>query len=265
MDEKVTFITAEELQGINSDQPEQMSAGPTEESIAKRKPRKKNTDFLKSELHKKERDEIKKNLKTFLPIIEQAKARNANEADTANIVHKLFQDVLGWDFLDLTSEYKIKSTYCDLAIKYQGDIHLLIEVKAIGLNLKEEHSRQASNYAAHEGVKFTLLTNGETFRLYNVDLDDKIVVTEVFEFTLTHTPSLDDLTELYLLSKYSLLKEQISDYWTREETLSAVNLYKALLSEECLSALSKSLRIEHGIKIDTEVIKARLEGILNRI
>ncbi len=265
MDEKVTFITAEELQGVETD-PGQLSAGPTEEAIvAKRKPRRRNADFLKSELHKKKRDEIKKNLKTFLPIIEQAKARNANEADTANIVHKLFQDVLGWDFLDLTSEYKIKSTYCDLAIKYEGDIHLLIEVKAIGLNLREEHSRQASNYAAHEGVKFTLLTNGETFRLYNVELTDKIVVTEVFEFSLSHAPSLDDLTELYLLSKYSLLKEQVSDYWTREETLSAINLYKALLSEECLSAISKSLRIEHGIKIDTEVIKTRLEGILNRI
>src|SRR5687768_1496366 len=97
---------------------ENLGSLPGEAEVISKKPRQKRKrtdgDFLKSEAQIKRRDEIKKAVKAFLPIIQQAKSRNANESDTSNIVHKFFQDVLGWDFLDLTSEYKIKSTFCDL-------------------------------------------------------------------------------------------------------------------------------------------------------
>lgn len=219
-------------------------------------------DFLKSDAQIKKRDEIKKSLKSFLPILRQAKARNANEADTSNIVHKFFQDVLGWDFLDLTSEYKIKSTYCDLAIKVGGDILLLIEVKAIGLNLKDEHLHQASTYAAHEGVRFTILTNGDCYRLYHIGLTDKINVSNVFEFNLDGELTLDDYTEMYLLSKYSLTKNQVEEYWEQEETLAPENIVEALMSDEILNALAKYFRNTFEIKVNPSNIKSKLETLL---
>lgn len=178
-------------------------------------------------------------------------------------MHKFFQDVLCWDFLDITSEFKIKSTYCDLAIKFEGDILLLIEVKAVGLNLKDEHARQAINYAANEGVKFVLLTNGESYRLYRVDLADKIIETQVFEFSLESELSLDDYTELYLISKYSLIRGQIEEYWQQEETLSPENLSEALLSEEILNTLTKYFRNNYDIKVNTSAIKTKLESLLS--
>lgn len=239
--------------------------GEQEVIIKKVRPKKKRTDsdYLKAEAQIKKRDEIKKAVKSFLPIIKQGKARDANEADTANIVHKFFQDVLCWDFLDITSEFKIKSTYCDLAIKFEGDILLLIEVKAVGLNLKDEHARQAINYAANEGVKFVLLTNSETYRLYRVDLKDKIVETQVFEFNLESELTLDDYTELYLISKYSLVKGQIEKYWQQEEILSPENLCEALLSEEILNSLTKYFSNNFDIKVNASVIKNKLEPLLS--
>lgn len=245
---------------------ESLGALPGEEEIITRKPKQKKKrtdgDFLKSEAQIKKRDEMKKAMKSFLPILRQAKSRNANEADTANIVHKLFQDVLCWDFLDLTSEYKIKSTFCDLAIKFEGNILLLIEVKAIGLNLKEEHLRQAYQYAAAEGVKFALLTNGEVYQLYHVGYKDKIIVTQVFEFNLNEEMTLQDYTELYLISKFSLTKNQIEEYWLQEATLSVDNLCDAIMSEEIINAIAKYFRANYELKVSPATIKSKLETLL---
>ena len=41
-----------------------------------------------------------------------------------------------------------------------GKLHYLIEVKAIGSDLKENHVKQAVDYAANEGVDWVLLTTG---------------------------------------------------------------------------------------------------------
>jgi hypothetical protein len=251
-------------QSILDNQP--VAAGPPDEqSVIIQKPRQKKKqrsgDFLKVEGQIKRRDALKSLVKSFKPIIQQAKARNANEADTANIVHKFFQDVLGWDFLDLTSEYKIKNTFCDLAVKHDGEIRLLIEVKAIGLNLKEEHLRQASAYAAHEGVHFVMLTNGEVYRVYHVGFGERITVALVMEVDLSSELTLDDYTELYLLSKHSLPKYQIEDYWDQQETLSRENIIEALQSEEVINALSKYFKSQYELKVDATTLKQKVAGL----
>jgi hypothetical protein len=240
-----------------------VAAGPGEEVII-RKPRakkKRTGDWLRVESQIKRRDAIKGLVKSFLPIVQQAKARNANESDTANIVHKFFQDVLGWDFMDLTSEYKIKNTFCDLAVKLNGEIKLLIEVKAIGLNLKEEHLRQASAYAAHEGVHFVALTNGEVYRVYHVGFGDKITVAMVAEIDLAGELQLEDYTELYLLSKHSLPKLQIEEYWAQEEALCRENMLEALESDDVITALGKYFRSQYDLKVDPTTLRTKVQGL----
>ena len=55
----------------------------------------------------------------------------------------------------------IRSTFCDLAVKLDGHLAFLIEVKAIGLELKEQFVKQAVDYAANQGVEWVVLTNGD--------------------------------------------------------------------------------------------------------
>lgn len=262
MEETTSNISESNVSEVLDAQP--VASGPGEEVVVRktRQRRKQQGDFLKSESQIKRRDALKANVKSFLPIIQQAKARNANESDTSNIVHKFFQDVLGWDFMDLTSEYKIKNTFCDLAIKVDGQILLLIEVKAIGLNLKEEHLRQASAYAAHEGVNFVLLTNGEIFRLYHVGFGDKITVASVMEVNLGQPLALEDYTELYFLSKHSLPKGQVEEYWAQEEALCPENLLEALDSEDTLTAVAKYFKTHYGLKVDTTTLRSRVGALL---
>ena len=52
------------------------------------------------------------------------------------IITDLLQDIFGYDkYSEITSEHMIKGTFCDLAVKLQSELALLIEVKAIGLEL----------------------------------------------------------------------------------------------------------------------------------
>ena len=93
-------------------------------------------------------------MKGFQPIPSAAKSRDAGEADTSTIVKDLLSEIFGYDkYSEITSEYMIKATYCDLAIKLEGKLQLLIEVKAIGLDLKDNHAKQAVDYAANQGVE----------------------------------------------------------------------------------------------------------------
>src|SRR5690606_26386826 len=103
------------------------------------------------------------------PILAAVKSRDIGEADTVTIVKDLLADVFGYDkYAELTSEYSIRGTFCDLATKIDGALQTLIEVKAIGLELKDHHVKQAIDYAANQGVDWVLLTNGVQWRVYHV-------------------------------------------------------------------------------------------------
>jgi hypothetical protein len=65
----------------------------------------------------------------------------------------MLSNLFGFDkYEEITSEYKIRGTFCDLAEEGDGNGKYLIEVKAIGLDLKESHLRQAIGFVLGVGV-----------------------------------------------------------------------------------------------------------------
>lgn len=78
-------------------------------------------------------DRLAVGIKHLQPVLNDAKTRDVGEADTVIIVTEMLADMLGYDkFKEITSEFEIKGTYCDLATKVDGKVVLLIEVKARG-------------------------------------------------------------------------------------------------------------------------------------
>jgi hypothetical protein len=60
-------------------------------------------------------------LKKFQPILTTSKARDDGEADTVMIVTDMLADLFGYDkYAEVTAEYAIRGTYCDLATKLDG-------------------------------------------------------------------------------------------------------------------------------------------------
>jgi len=110
---------------------------------------------------KKVTERFSKHIPRFQKILNKAYNKDINEADTVSIVSDILSDIMGFDRYDeITSEYVIRNTYCDLAVKIDDEVKYLIEVKSISTDLKDAHIRQAINYAANEGIKWVVLTNG---------------------------------------------------------------------------------------------------------
>src|SRR4051794_37727228 len=110
---------------------------------------------------KKVNERLVAGLKKFQPVVSASKARDDGEADTVMIVTDMLGEVFGYDkYAEVTAEHAIRGTFCDLAITLDGTVQALIEVKAIGLELKDPHVKQAVDYAANKGVDWVILTNG---------------------------------------------------------------------------------------------------------
>ena len=204
-------------------------------------------------------DRISQNLKKFQPILESAKTRDVTEADTVTIIKDMLSDIFGYDkYSEITSEYAIRGTYCDLAIKLDNKVSLLIEAKAIGIELKENHVKQAIDYASNLGIDWVVLTNGIIWNVYHVIFSKPIEKELVISFdAINLKPRQDkDIETIYLLCKEGWQKSVLSEYKTQQEALSRYTIGALLQSETLIDVLRRELRrISPEIKIEEQSIK----------
>lgn len=204
-------------------------------------------------------ERISAGIKKYQPILNAAKARDVGEADTVTIIKDILSDVFGYDkYSEITSEFSIRGTYCDLAIKLDNKLATLIEAKAIGLDLKEQHVKQAVDYAANQGVDWVLLTNGITWRVYHLIFAKPIEQELVLEFDATSLSSRSDkdIETLFLLCKEGWLKSAIGEYHTQRQALSRFFIGAVLQADPVLDTIRRELRrVSPDVKIDSEQIK----------
>jgi len=215
-----------------------------------------------AKLTAKAAERISSGLKRFQPILESARVRDINESDTVIIVTDILQYVLGYDkYAEITSEHAIRGTYCDLAIKLEGKLVLLIEVKAIGLDLKENHIKQAVDYAANQGCEWVLLTNGVLWQAFKIAFEKPIqyeLVLDLDLLNLSHKKS-SDVEVLWLLAREGLQKAGLDDYHAQRAALSRFTLAAIVQTDAVLDVLRRELRrISPEAKIESEEIKAVL-------
>ena len=155
----------------------------------------------------------------------------------------------------------VRGNYCDLATKLDGVVATLIEVKAVGIELKDQHVRQAVDYAANQGVEWVLLTNGIMWRVYRVQFSKPIeheLVVEV-NFCAISPKSARDLECLYLWCKEGWIRSVLGDFAAQKEALSPYFLGALMLSDSVLDVMRRELRrISPDVHIDTDEIKTVL-------
>jgi 2-hydroxy-3-keto-5-methylthiopentenyl-1-phosphate phosphatase len=207
-------------------------------------------------------DRLASNLKKFQPILTATKARDAGEADTSTVVKDILSDLFGYDkYTEITSEYAIKGTYCDLAIKLDGELRILVEVKAIGLELKDAHVKQAVDYAANQGVDWVILTNGVGWRVYRVLFDKPIGQDLVYECDLltVATRNRDQVEALFLLSKEGHHKSALQEYHAQRQAMGRHYLAAVILSDSVVDVIRRELRrLSPDVRIDREELCAAL-------
>jgi hypothetical protein len=201
-------------------------------------------------------------IKRFQLVIATAKARDAHESDTVIIVTDMLSEVFGYDkYSEITSECSIRGTWCDLAIKIDGTIEYLIEVKAIGLDLKDAYTKQAVDYSANQGTDWVILTNAEIWRIYKITFGKPINSELVLEinFSELNPKKNSDLEQLYNLTREGWVKSALGEFHTQQQALSRFFMGALVVTNPVLEVIRRELRrISPDVKIGLEQIKSVL-------
>ena len=201
-------------------------------------------------------------LKRFQPVLTSAKTRDVNESDTSMIVTDMLAEVFGYDkYHEITRELCIRGTFCDLATKIDGKVSMLVEVKAIGMELKDSHGRQAVDYAANAGIEWVVVTNGTTWRVVKVIFGKPIDQELVLELSIPdlNPRSADDIESLFLLTKESAVKSGLDAYSDHLEATNRFFLAALVLSDNVLEIVRRELRrVSSDVKIEVEELRDSL-------
>lgn len=208
-------------------------------------------------------------IKRFQPVLSSAKTRDVNESDTVIIVTDILQEIFGYDkYSEITSEHAVRGTYCDLATILEGKPQILIEVKAIGLELKDAYVKQVVDYAVNKGVDWVILTNGQIWRIYKVVFSKPIDQELVLEFDfLALDPKKDEHLEMmFVIAKEGWLKQLLDELHQRRQILSKFVIAAVCQSEPVIDVIRRELRrISSDVKIQNEqIVQVLLAEVLKR-
>ncbi len=218
---------------------------------------------------KKVVERIQSKIKSFQAVLLAQKARDISEADTVTLVKDMLSEVFGYDkYAELTSEHSIRGTFCDLAVKIDNKLAFLIEVKAIGLDLKDSHVKQAIDYAANEGCEWVVLTNSADWRLYHVLFKKPIDKQEIAKFNLLEANARNnaDIEKLHLLTREGFTKSALAEYRDRKDATSRFMLAAIILHSDAVqSAIRREVRRVSDLLVDPDVIERMLrEEVIKR-
>ena len=207
-------------------------------------------------------ERLSSGLKRFAPVVAGAKSRDVNESDTSMIVTDMLADIFGYDkYSEVTRELTIRGTYCDLATRIDGKFQMLIEVKAIGMELKDAHAKQAVDYAANQGVEWVALTNGQHWKVFRVIFAKPIDAEQVLDIDLLalNAKSADDLESLYLLTRESMLKSGLYAYHDHLQATNKFYLAAVVLSDAVLDTVRRELRRLSDAKVEIPELREALK------
>ncbi len=220
----------------------------------------------------KVKDRLVSGIKRFQPIVSKARDKDINESDTVTVLVDVLSEVFGYDkYTEITSEYAVKHTYCDLAIKLDNVPRLLIEVKAAGLDLKDQHIKQAVDYGSNSGVDWVILTNSVMWKVYKIIFSKPVSTELVYEFDLTaiSAKKQSDLELLYCLCREAMTKSNktsLEDYHIQKQLLNKFTIGQILLSEPVLEATRRVIKkMSADARVTNEdIYKILVEEVLKR-
>lgn len=215
-----------------------------------------------AQISKRVTERLTKEARKFQKILLTAKNKDINESDTVIIITDMLSSLFGYDkYSEITSEFSVGKTYCDLAIHLDDSVKYLIEVKAIGLDLKEAHLRQAIGYGAQHGVQWVVLTNGTHWEIHRIKFEMPIGNELLCSFNILelNPRKKDDQDILFLLCKEGISKDVIEDFHKHKKIVNKYIIGAIILGESGLNDIRREIRkISPGIKVETKEIEAIL-------
>jgi len=215
-------------------------------------------------ISKKVAERITNNLKRFQTILSEAKNRDISESDTVVILNDMLSELLGYKkYTEITTEFAIRGTYVDLAVKVGEDVRFLLEAKAINVDLKDNHIKQAIDYGANHGIEWVVLTNGAVWQVYKIHFRQPIDKSLIFEVDLTKTTAKNpQLVECFgTLSREGFTQSSMTAFFQQQQATSKFSLAALLTTDSILAALKKELKkISPTLKIDDDFLRNTIQN-----
>lgn len=203
-------------------------------------------------------------LRRYQQILSTARDRDINEADTVTIVKDILADVFGYDkYLEITGEHLIRGTFVDLVIKVDGKLEILVEVKAINTELKEQHVKQAVDYAANQGVDWVILTNGVIWRVFRVTFAKPIGQELVLELDLLwlNYRAAAHLEMLYVITREAITRASLADYHLQRQATSKYLIGAILVSDPVLEIVRREIRrMSPDVRVEVEDLRSTVRN-----
>jgi len=152
-------------------------------------------------------------------------------------------------------------------VRHNNQIKFLIEVKAVGLALRENHLRQAVSYGANQGIPWIVLTNGVVWEIYKLRFEQPISYDQICLFDILNlSPRKSaDHEILFLLCKEGLAKAAIESFHDHVQVVNRFVIAALIQSEPVLSVVKRELkRLSLDTRVTIEEIAELLPDVLKR-
>ncbi len=212
------------------------------------------------------------NLQRFATAFREARERGANESDTVMFLVKFLEEILGYDSLkgEISKELSIKDRYCDVALKVDGTVRVLVECKAASIRATaEKHIEQAENYASRAGIRWVLLTNGIEWKLFHLTFGEAEGIAHESAFEVNFLEELDSAPDslwakLSLLSRESVQADGLEQFWSQKKALSPAAIVRVLFSQDVLTVIRRELNRNAPARLDIEDVFAAVREVLSK-
>ena len=126
-----------------------------------------------------------------------------------------------------------------------ASVRYLIEVKAIGLSLKEAHLCQTVNYGANHGFPWVVLTNGLRWEIYRVLFEQPVAHELVCDFDSLELNGRKTGAQdtLFLLCREGLAKAAIEQFHEHVQAVNRFVVAAIIQSEPVLKLIRRELRL----------------------
>ena len=188
----------------------------------------------------------------------------SSEANTKKKIIEPMLKTLGWDLEgnEVRLEYKISigtsSNYVDYAIFLEGKPLILLEAKSFDSSLSTDYSSQIISYGRVDGIRWVVLTNGKTVKIFDTEAGKSEKECIVSEISLQDLPK--GSAELSLISRASILTGEIESAAKRLATTKKAVTALILKKEEIAQEFEKIL-----LKITGQGIENRIKTISTRL
>ena len=207
---------------------------------------------------------ISDGIKKYQPVLTEARRRDISESDTVVVIGDMLSDLLGYrKYVEVTTEFAIRGTYVDLAVKVGEDIRFLVEAKSVGVELKDQHVKQAIDYGANQGVEWVILTNGVIWRVYKINFQQPIDKSLVFELDMLAITSRNKEAIGYLgsLSREGFTQSSMTALLQQRQATGKFSVAAVLMSDPVVNSARRELRRRYpSVRIDNETLLNVIEN-----